>query len=225
MVITTPPQDAAAPPTARPMRPQWWQRRWLQFTVTAVVALGLGILGSGASAKDHTIAGLRSDLVAAQQQAKSAQDDLGRARSDVADRQADVVAAQAQTQTAQENAQKADTRAQQRAGAQYRTRLDAVAARERAVAARERKVAAAERGLNATAFPGDGTFLVGHDVQPGLYRAAASSGCYWARLRDLTGGIDSIADNNNTDGQVTVQILASDRAIEVARCGDFKKIG
>ena len=36
---------------------------------------------------------------------------------------------------------------------------------------------------------GDGTFVVGTDVQPGLYRSEGGSNCYWARLKAWGDGI------------------------------------
>jgi outer membrane murein-binding lipoprotein Lpp len=70
---------------------------------------------------------------------------------------------------------------------------------------------------------GTGTFVVGSDINPGTYRAAASPGCYWARLASLDNS--NIIDNNNADGPVVVQILASDKAFEDNGCADFHRIG
>lgn len=206
-------------------RSPWWRRRWVQVVAAGLVGLAVGVGGSGSAAKDGTISDLRSQLAGSQARVTAAQGDLDRARTDAATRQDDLVTAQGQARMAEDSAKRATAKAQQEAANQYRSRLAAVAARERAVTARENKVTAAERGLNAVAFAGDGTYLVGHDVQPGLYRAAATPGCYWARLHDLNGTIYSIADNGNTDGQVTIQIQASDRAVEVSGCGDFTRIG
>jgi hypothetical protein len=72
-------------------------------------------------------------------------------------------------------------------------------------------------------FAGTGTFLVGSDVQPGEYRAAASPGCYWARLSSLD--TSDILDNDNTDGPVVIDILASDKAFQASDCASFHKIG
>src|SRR3954466_5332428 len=47
-------------------------------------------------------------------------------------------------------------------------------------------------------FGGTGTFVVGQDIEPGTYRAAASQGCYWARLKSLD--TNDIIDNQNADG-------------------------
>jgi hypothetical protein len=62
-----------------------------------------------------------------------------------------------------------------------------------------------------------GTYLVGSDIQPGIYRGEAgidfTDSCYWKRLRDLSGTLDSIIANNNSIGQFYIEILSSDYAI------------
>jgi hypothetical protein len=70
---------------------------------------------------------------------------------------------------------------------------------------------------------GSGTFVVGGDVSPGTYRAAASPGCYWARLRSLD--TNDIIDNDNADGPLVVEILPSDKAFTTNGCADFHKVG
>jgi ribosomal protein L29 len=70
---------------------------------------------------------------------------------------------------------------------------------------------------------GTGTFVVGQDIEPGTYRAAASPGCYWARLKSLD--TSNIIDNQNADGPVVVEILPSDKAFETDGCAKFHKTG
>lgn len=74
---------------------------------------------------------------------------------------------------------------------------------------------------------GDGTFLVGSEIKPGVYRAgAASSGnCYWARLHDLDGGLNSIVANDNTSGPAILRVASSDYAITTSGCETFRRIG
>jgi hypothetical protein len=74
-------------------------------------------------------------------------------------------------------------------------------------------------------FPGDGVFIVGEDIQPGRYRttAANSGNCYWARLADLDGDLDSIVANANTSGPTVVNIAKSDVAFESSGCNDWTK--
>jgi hypothetical protein len=88
----------------------------------------------------------------------------------------------------------------------------------------KRKINGAKHTLAKRSFSGDGTYLVGKDIEPGTYKASASTGCYWARLSDADGGgIDNIIDNNNTDGPAVITVGAGDFAVQVARCGTFRK--
>jgi hypothetical protein len=76
----------------------------------------------------------------------------------------------------------------------------------------------------AVAMPGDGTYRIGVDVQPGTYIAApaASGNCYWARLKGGD-GLDSIINNGNSRGQVVVTILQSDKLFESSGCSDWSR--
>jgi multidrug resistance efflux pump len=76
-----------------------------------------------------------------------------------------------------------------------------------------------------SSIPGTGTFLVNKEIQPGIYRAAASPGCYWERESSLSGGLDSIADNDNADGPVIVAISSADAAFKASGCATFHKVG
>jgi len=62
-----------------------------------------------------------------------------------------------------------------------------------------------------------GTYLVGTDIQPGLYKGMAgedsSSSCYWKRLSSFSGD-DTIIDNDNAIGSYYVEVLESDFALE-----------
>lgn len=71
---------------------------------------------------------------------------------------------------------------------------------------------------------GDGTFVVGKDIQPGTYRTReASSGCYYARLRGFGGTTDDIIANANTDAPAIVTIAATDKGFESTSCGIWTK--
>lgn len=73
-----------------------------------------------------------------------------------------------------------------------------------------------------------GTYLVGIDIQPGQYRGQAGTeitdSCYWARLNDVRGGLNSIISNDNAIGQYYVQVQQADFALqtecELERTGD-----
>jgi len=100
----------------------------------------------------------------------------------------------------------------------------AAALKETELATRETAVGTAEAAKKANEF-GPGVHLVGTDIQPGQYRNAGSSDCYWARLSNTTGDLDAILANDNVDGQAIVTIAATDAAFESTRCGTWTKIG
>jgi small nuclear ribonucleoprotein (snRNP)-like protein len=71
---------------------------------------------------------------------------------------------------------------------------------------------------------GDGTHRIGKDIPAGTYRAPKVSGglfggCYWARLRNFSGGLNAIIANGNESAPALVTIKPSDRGFETARCG------
>ena len=81
-----------------------------------------------------------------------------------------------------------------------------------------------EPGSAGAMIPGDGTYLVGTDIEPGTYRAAGADSCYWARLSGTTGDLDEIIVNDFGSGQMVVTIAESDVAFETARCGTWEKV-
>lgn len=62
----------------------------------------------------------------------------------------------------------------------------------------------------------DGTYLVGTDIYPGMYRTGGGSQCYWARLNSLDTG--DIIDNHNSSGPQVIEILPTDRAFLSQNC-------
>jgi hypothetical protein len=75
-------------------------------------------------------------------------------------------------------------------------------------------------------IPGDGTFIVGHDVKAGTYKSSTpdSGNCYWARLRDDKNTLNSIIANNNSSGQSVVTIRPSDAIFEDSGCNDWVRV-
>jgi hypothetical protein len=63
-----------------------------------------------------------------------------------------------------------------------------------------------------------GTYIVGTDIKPGYYYGLAGidfgDSCYWERLKDLSGNLDSILANNNASGQFYIEVLESDSALK-----------
>lgn len=76
-------------------------------------------------------------------------------------------------------------------------------------------------GRPAVTIDGPGTYEVGVDVQPGTYRAEDSGDtCYWARLSNLTGDNDIIA-NSYADGPAVVTIRRTDKGFRTEGCGTW----
>jgi hypothetical protein len=71
---------------------------------------------------------------------------------------------------------------------------------------------------------GEGTYLVRVDIAPGTYRTRGGDGCYWARLRGFSGGLDEIIANGNTSGSTIVTIGRGDRGFTSRRCGTWQRI-
>jgi hypothetical protein len=79
----------------------------------------------------------------------------------------------------------------------------------------------------AATIPGDGTFMVGTDIQPGTYRStpADSSGGYWERLSGLSGNLGDIIANDTVTGPAVVTIAPSDKAFHTERMNTWTKVG
>jgi len=71
---------------------------------------------------------------------------------------------------------------------------------------------------------GDGTYVVGTDIEPGTYKATPSGQCYWARLSSTADESDIIA-NHLASGPTTVTISNTDAAFLTNRCGAWTKVG
>ena len=75
---------------------------------------------------------------------------------------------------------------------------------------------------------GKGTWLVGDDIEPGLYRVVIEGSgildsCYWARLSGLSGEFEDLIANDNAQGTAYVEIMATDVAFETT-CGPWMKV-
>jgi hypothetical protein len=81
-----------------------------------------------------------------------------------------------------------------------------------------------KRQKATSTFEGSGIYMVGTDIRPGTYRAAASSGCYYAVLRKLDGSIDAIMSNNNVSGPVVIEVPSSAKGVEVSNCATFTRV-
>jgi len=71
---------------------------------------------------------------------------------------------------------------------------------------------------------GAGTYQVGANIQPGTYRTRVGSpNCYWERLKNFTGGLNSILANNNTNAPAIVTIRPTDAGFNSQGCGTWTK--
>lgn len=107
--------------------------------------------------------------------------------------------------------------------AELDTRQAALDQRQAELDARAEAISGQEAAVEAGTFPGDGTFLVGTDIQPGTYRGNAGSSdlCYWARLSGLSGELGDIISNETASGPTVVTIGASDVASDTNGCGEW----
>jgi hypothetical protein len=70
---------------------------------------------------------------------------------------------------------------------------------------------------------GQGTFIVGTDIQPGTYKSTLGESCYWERLSNFGGTLSGIIANN-FGGKAIVTIRSSDKGFHSSRCGTWTKI-
>ena len=70
---------------------------------------------------------------------------------------------------------------------------------------------------------GDGTHMVGTDIEPGTYRNDGST-CYWERLSGLSGEDSDRIENDFVRGQAIVEILPSDKAFKSQGCETWEMV-
>lgn len=83
-----------------------------------------------------------------------------------------------------------------------------------------------------TAAFGDGTFIVGVDIQEGVWQISATlESCYWAQLDGFSGTLDDIYDNEFIDEEEAsrlpqmVTITAADAGFSTSGCGTWSYVG
>jgi hypothetical protein len=74
----------------------------------------------------------------------------------------------------------------------------------------------------------EGTYEIGVDVKPGRYKTRVpedSPGCYWERLKDDSGGLDSIIANGdvNAGGRVSIRVKRGDFFLS-EDCGTWTRV-
>ncbi len=70
-------------------------------------------------------------------------------------------------------------------------------------------------------MPGDGTFIVKTDINPGTYATKGGDGCYYARLSGFGGTADEILANDNVSGPTVVTIKPTDKGFKTSNCGEW----
>jgi hypothetical protein len=69
---------------------------------------------------------------------------------------------------------------------------------------------------------GDGSWIVGDDINPGTYRTRiAVEGCYWERLSGFSGNLSDVIANDFTSAPAVITIGASDAGFTSSGCGDW----
>ena len=78
------------------------------------------------------------------------------------------------------------------------------------------------RGGLKTTF-GNGVWEVGKEIMPGTYTTNGGTSCYWARTRNLNGGVGGIIANGNPSGHVVVTIEPTDKGFTTQGCGTWTR--
>lgn len=139
-----------------------------------------------------------------------------------AKREAEAKAKQEATEAAAKKkaAEEQAARAKQEAAAQAAAKAKA----DQDAAAQKKAAEEAARNAPKTSF-GDGTFLVGKDIEAGTYRNSPGyDSCYWQRSSGTSGSFDEILANGNPQGQAIVTIQPTDNSFTSQRCGTWNKV-
>ena len=218
----TPPEGypVIQPPPERPQQQRrddvpplkWWAKARNLYGIVGALALlliasivGLSIVAASQSDKaDRELANARDQI---QGEHKQARDQIDRERGALEGEKADL---EEEIESLKDDASQArkDARREEKKLARLRNQVSGV-----------------QQQIEDNTIPGEGTFVVGEDLQPGTYRTEGQDGCYWARLSGLGGGLEDIIANDNTDGPVTIEVSPGDRALELSGCGEFVRQG
>jgi hypothetical protein len=76
---------------------------------------------------------------------------------------------------------------------------------------------------DGTVVPGDGTYEVGSEVQPGVYVATGGDECHYQRLGDLDRAYDQVIVRGLLDRPV-IEIMAGDGGFRTEGCGSWTPI-
>lgn len=194
------------------------RRRWpwvAGIVVAFVVGAGIGASGDDSAPADAADGVTDRQVAELQASLDGAREQLARVSSERDEAVEELEAAKTERDTASENLAAAENE-----------RDDAIIRAEDAEAAlTTAEEAAANQAAEAGAAGeqvGDGTWLVGEDIEPGVYRNSGDgSSCYWERLSGLSGELGDIIANGIPDGPVVVEIAGSDVAFSSQGCGTW----
>ncbi|WP_264795989.1 hypothetical protein [Arthrobacter mangrovi] len=76
-----------------------------------------------------------------------------------------------------------------------------------------------------TVISRDGTYRVGTDIKPGLYKATGTgNGCYWTTMSGFSGSYDDVNGSYYGSARTYVQITSADRGFETSGCGKWTTV-
>ncbi|MGF9662338.1 hypothetical protein AAIH25_10750 [Arthrobacter crystallopoietes] len=71
----------------------------------------------------------------------------------------------------------------------------------------------------------DGTYRVGTEIRPGLYKATGTGdGCYWETTSGFSGSFNDVNNNYYGSARTYVQITSADRGFETRGCGKWTTV-
>lgn len=178
----------------------------LGLVLGMAVGMGLGKSGSISRATHDAVIADLTDLQETASEMSLSMEALTAERDALAER---VAADDVDAGTADERARVLDQR---------QADLDAL---ESSLEEREESLAALDQPRPT--IPGDGTYLVGVDVEPGLYRTQASGDCAWVR-RDGVDAASEVLASGGGVGQVYAEVLVGDFAFTATNCGAWQKV-
>jgi hypothetical protein len=205
----------------------WILRHWVISLVAAFVA-GAGV-GGGTATSTSKEPQLRQSLAAARAELASTEGDLEEALRDADDARSEGEVLEAEVEAMGDRLANLDAewdRLDERTGELAELRATLVS-REKRVAETTKRVNELEAKLRAelhrvqNSTITEGTWQIGVDIEPGVYRARGGASCYWAILNSLDNF--DIANNGGFTPNQTVQLTSG--WFESSDCGEWKKIG
>jgi DNA repair exonuclease SbcCD ATPase subunit len=197
-------------PAAKPGRR--WPKRAGSIALAVVVLLVGVLIGSSANNKS-------GELATAKTTNASLRTQVSRLNGQVQSLKGQVQTLNGRVATAQSTAQNATSAANSKAAQAYAARnaalsqqSSALKQQQTALSKQQQQVKAQLGQIQASQLSGDGVYVVGQDIKPGVYHTNGSgdtgaNDCYFATLN--SSDTNDIADNNNFDGAETVDVSSA----------------